>query len=347
MLGEIVEDRYLIEEELGAGAMGRVFRARHVRVKNQVAIKVIHAELLAHPGIIARFEREARIAARLSHPNVVGVLDVGVASDGRQLMVLELARGRRLAEYVTAPIERAHVIDLTRQILRGLAHAHAMGLVHRDLKPDNILVDTTADGEPIARIVDFGIAVLRDRGDEARLTEANMIVGTPQYMSPEHATGREIDARTDLFALGVIVYEMLAGCLPFTGTGSEVAFANVSQDPPSIAARAPLVDVDPLLEAFARKLMARRIDARFQSAREALAMLDLIETDRIAAARALCTTSTAPQVIAYVPLLPVASDTLPTQRVTTMTTMVRARRVPAWSVLAAAAAIVIAVLAWL
>ena len=295
MLGQIVEDRYLIEEELGAGAMGRVYRARHVRVGNCVAIKVLHRELLDVPNVVARFEREAYAAARLRHANLVGVLDVGNTDDGRHFMVLELARGRRLAELVTAPLGRERVIDLTRQLLRGLHHAHAAGLIHRDLKPDNILVELTPHGDYVARIVDFGIAFLRDRDSSERLTDANMIIGTPHYMSPEHASGRALDQRTDLFSLGVIVYEMLAGCLPFSGTGAEVALANVTKDPPPIAARAPFADADPVLEAFARKLMARRLDQRFASARDALAMLDLIERDRITAARMLCNITAEPR----------------------------------------------------
>ena len=329
MLGQIVEDRYRIEEELGCGATGRVFRARHVRLGNAVAIKVLHRELLAVPQVVARFEREAKLAARLSHENVVGVLDVGHASDGRHLMVLELARGRRMTELVRAPVERARVIDLVRQLLRGLAHAHAAGLIHRDLKPDNVLVEITPSGDWIARIVDFGIAVLRD--DHERLTAANMIIGTPHYMSPEHASGRPLDHRTDLFSLGVIVYELLAGVLPFSGSGVDVALANVTCDPPPIATRAPHVAVDPLLEAFARKLMARRLGDRFQSARDALAMLDLIEADRMAATRALCALPRPAPVIA--PSLPRASDTLPTALITAE--RLRPRR--PWRIVAATA----------
>jgi serine/threonine-protein kinase len=168
--------------------------------------------------------------------------------------------------------------------------------------------------------------VLRDGND--RLTAANTIIGTPHYMSPEHATGKPLDHRTDLFSLGVIVYELLAGALPFSGSGVDVALANVSRDPPPIAARAPFAAVDPLLEAFARKLMARRLGERFQSARDALAMLDLIERDRIAATRALCTLP-ARAVAPRAPALPRDSDTLPT------ITVERPRR--RWPVLVAAA----------
>jgi serine/threonine-protein kinase len=305
MLGTIVEDRYLIEAELGAGAMGHVYRARHIKVGRQVAIKVMHAELAQHPLVVERFAREARIAARLAHPNVVSVVDVGVTSDARRLplIVLELAPGRSLVEYALDPMPRHQVVELIRALLQGLDHAHAAGLVHRDLKPDNILVEATADGALFPRIVDFGIAVCNvDAGDDPiagrRLTEANTIIGTPVYMSPEQAMAKPLDARSDLFSLGVIMYELLAGMTPFPGTGVDIAYANATKDAPAIAERAG-VEVDPLLEVYLRKLMARRPDARFQSAREALAALDLIERDRMAATRVL-----AGQPLASAPAVP-------------------------------------------
>src|SRR3569623_278716 len=178
------------------------------------------------------------------------------------------------------PRERA--VALLVQLLRGLAFAHDAGLIHRDLKPENVLGDVESWH---ARIVDFGIAVLRDRSaDTRRITEAGRVVGTPMYMAPEQATGKDVDHRTDLFALGVIAYELLAGTTPFEGTGAEVALANVSHDPPYIADRVPGLVVDPLLETFARKLMARRPEARFASAHDALVVLETIDRDREAAA---------------------------------------------------------------
>lgn len=157
----------------------------------------------------------------------------------------------------------ARSLDDVRQILEGLAHAHAAGLIHRDLKRGNILVDEN----DVPRFVDFGIAVLASPDDSVagrRLTETNIVIGTPFYMSPEQARAKDIDQRTDLFSLGVIMYELLAGMPPFTGTTVDVALANTLREPPSIYQRAGL-EVDPLLEAFARKLMARSLDARFAS----------------------------------------------------------------------------------
>jgi serine/threonine-protein kinase len=296
-VGSIVEDRYRIEEELGAGAMGVVYRGRHIKVGRVVAIKVLHDHLVQNPEMVARFEREAMIAAKLRHKNLVSVIDIGATESGERVMVLEYAPGVNLATLVEAPLPRERVVDLTRQLLHGLEHAHALDLVHRDLKPENILVEQTPDGRDIPRIVDFGIAVLRAQDDSVegrRLTSTGMVLGTPMYMSPEHARGEQVDARTDLFSLGVIVYEMLAGKPPFEGTGVEIMIANIMQDPPSVATRTG-ADVDPLLEAFARKLMARELSDRFASATAALEILDLIARDRDAAARALGLATAVPE----------------------------------------------------
>lgn len=268
LVGSIVEDRYRIEAPLGAGAMGAVYRGRHVKVGRTVAIKVLHDHLVRDTAMVERFEREAKLAARLRHRNLVSVLDIGP-----NLIVFELAPGRSMAELVSAPMSRERVIDLTRQLLSGLEHAHGAGLIHRDLKPENVLVDD--DGT--ARIVDFGIAVLREDvgGETRRLTSEGMVLGTPMYMSPEQALGQLVDERTDLFALGVMVYEMVAATTPFEGSGVEVMMQNISCDPPSIATRTGR-DVDAALEAFARKLMARSLEDRFASATEALHALDEI-----------------------------------------------------------------------
>ena len=286
LIGELVLDRYVIESELGAGAMGAVYKGHHIKLKRPVAIKVLHEDLVHEPTMLARFRREAHVAAKLSHPNVIGVLDVGETAMGRQVMVMELALGPTLTEVMTISPARRRVIQLVRQLLLGLEHAHGEGLIHRDLKPDNIIVEIAPDGTELPRIVDFGIAILRDpEGDTSsgeyiqRLTASGMMLGTPLYMAPEQAQCEPIDHRVDLFSLGVVMYEMMAGKPPFEGTAMEIAVANISRDPPPIAKRAPNREVDPALELFARKLMARRPEARFQTAKEALAVLDVVERD--------------------------------------------------------------------
>jgi eukaryotic-like serine/threonine-protein kinase len=279
LTGKVVAGRYVIEEQLGSGAFGVVYRGVHTKLGRPVAIKVLHPHLVHEPTILARFRREARAAARLQHANLAAVLDVGETLDGRELIVLEFAEGRRLSELMDAPLPAARVIALLQQLLRGLDHAHNAGLIHRDLKPDNIMVEQRPDGTEVPRIVDFGIATLRDGEDTAeggRLTASGQMIGTPLYMSPEQARLDPYDHRADLFALGVMSYEMLAGTIPFDGSAIEVALANINRDPPSIESRSGVV-VDRLLEAFVRKLMARRVDDRFASAHAALQALELLE----------------------------------------------------------------------
>jgi serine/threonine-protein kinase len=281
LVGRVVIDRYLIEAELGSGATGTVYRGRHVRLGRNVAIKVLHEDFLHNRTMLARFRREAEAAARLHHPNVSSVLDVGETPDGHQLMVMDLVEGRSLGELMEAWLGRERIIHLVRQILQGLEHAHGAGLVHRDLKPDNVIVELDQHGKEVPRIVDFGIATLRT--DEAtamnRLTETGMLLGTPLYMAPEQAKGEIVDHRADLFALGVILFEMLSGTTPFEGSAMEVVIANMNEDVPAIASRAPHANADPVLELFMRRLAARDPARRFASAQDALAMLDLIERD--------------------------------------------------------------------
>ena len=291
LIGEILADRYQVLERLGEGAMGTVYKARHIKVGRWFAVKVLHARLLEDSKTALRFGREAELAGRLRHANVVGVVDVGEIS-GRHYMVMDFAEGPDLAELLgEAPMRPERIINLTRQILEGLYHAHEQGLIHRDLKPENVIIERDNHGDEMPRIVDFGIAILRDGGDAAdganRLTTNGLVLGTPHYMAPEQAVADPIDHRIDLFALGIMVYEMLSGYLPFDGSGAEVARANLLLDPPPIKHRVPYLEVDPLLEAFSRRLMAKKPSARPATAKAARELLDLIERDRDAAAAAL------------------------------------------------------------
>jgi serine/threonine-protein kinase len=292
LIGVVLGSRYQIESKLGEGAMGSVYKAKHVKVGRPFAVKVLHTRLVVEGKVAQRFEREAELAGRLRHPNVVGVVDVGETADGQRYMVMDFAAGQDLAGYLAdAPMQPKRIIALVRQLLEGLFHAHEAGLIHRDFKPENVIIEKDDHGNEVPRIVDFGIAILREGGDsptsEGRLTTNGLVLGTPHYMAPEQAIADPIDHRIDLFALGIVVYEMLSGKLPFDGSGAEVARANLVLDPPPIAQRSPGADADPLLEAFARKMMAKRRDDRPANAKVARELLDLIERDRTAAAAAL------------------------------------------------------------
>ena len=285
LIGSVIAERFLVEAELGSGAMGTVFRARHVKFGRLFAIKVLHPELVADPAIRARFEREAELAARLTHRNVVPVLDNGQLPDGSYYLVMEFADGVELGALLDRPLPAARVIHLARQLCDGLHHAHLAGLIHRDFKPANVIVTTDRDGSEVPRIVDFGIALAADQ--PARITSSGMILGTPEYMAPELALDQPLDHRIDLFALGVIVYEMLTGVMPFEGSGVEVVHANLSMPTPAMATRAPGVVVDPLLEAFTRKLLQKPRELRPDTALAARQLLDQIATDRAGAAAVL------------------------------------------------------------
>ncbi len=292
LIGEILANRYQIEVKLGEGAMGTVYRAKHVKVGRAFAVKVLHPHLLMDSKVSLRFDREAELAGRLRHANVIGVVDVGETTSGLRYMVMDFAEGNDLASMLDqAPMPAERIIHLTRQLLEGLYHAHEQGLIHRDFKPENVIVETDMHGSEVPRIVDFGIAILREGGDtpdgQGRLTTNGLVLGTPHYMAPEQAVADPIDHRIDLFALGIVIYEMLCGKLPFDGTGAEVARANLLLDPPAIAQRVPHLEVDPLLEAFARQLMAKKREQRPATAKAARELLDLINKDRPAAAAAL------------------------------------------------------------
>ena len=284
--GLVVDQRYAVEAEVGRGAMGIVYRARHVDLGRPVAIKVLHRSLLRTPTMIERFEREAQLAARLHHPNVVPVLDVGELSDGRRSMILELATGDELGHLLRGPWPATRALAILKQLCDGLEHAHRLGLVHRDLKPENILVEHGEDGTEVARIIDFGLAIVDDDSSMARLTEAGRVVGTPAYMAPEQATGGRIDHRADLYALGVIAFEMLAGERPFVGTNAEIAYAHVTTAPPTIASRLGR-PVDPLLESIVATLLAKAPGDRLARAHVVRQLFDLVERDRPRAAALL------------------------------------------------------------
>jgi serine/threonine protein kinase len=292
LLGEVVASRYCVEARLGHGAMGTVYRARHIKVGRAFAIKVLHPEFLAEDKARRRFAREAELAGSLHHPNIVSVVDAGETPEGLRYLVMEYVAGTTLFELINqaAPMPAARVISIVRQLCDGLAHAHERGLIHRDFKTENVIVECDQRGTDVPKIVDFGIAILRDEAGSSspdRLTTAGLVLGTPHYMAPEHATGGGIDHRIDLFALGVMCFEMLTGRPPFDGDGVDVARANLLADTPIMRVRVPGIEVDPLLEALTRKLMMKSRDARPATARAVRELIDLIERDRLAAAAAL------------------------------------------------------------
>ncbi|CAN5877936.1 hypothetical protein BH11MYX3_BH11MYX3_37190 [soil metagenome] len=263
-VGSVI-DKYVIEALIGRGGMGAVFVARHRTLTDKrVAIKVLHTEI-TDPDIQLRFKREAQIATRVNHPNIVEVHDFDVTPDGVPYLVLEFLEGMTLAQRIAAgPMPLDHVNLIVRQVGSALAAAHREGIVHRDLKPQNIfLVPMEVDGRmvEVAKVLDFGIS--KWRGSETVKTQESALLGTPQYMAPEQATGRHdsVDQRTDVFALGSIVYEMLCGQPAFTGASiPEVVFKVVYEQPAPIASSVP----DHIANAI-RRAMSKASEERFET----------------------------------------------------------------------------------
>ena len=225
LVGTVIADRYRIEAILGEGGMGRVYRARHVRVPREAAIKVLRRALIADAYAVAAFNREARNAASVGdHPNVAAVYDFGETTDGLVFLAMEFIEGetltRRLEREPVLPPSRA--VEIVRQVAAGLSAAHELPepVVHRDLKPDNILLKATRDGSDWVKLVDFGIAKAAKR-DTQLLTTPGLVVGTPRYMSPEQLTGAAVDTRSDIYALGIIAFQMLTGRMPFPSASRE------------------------------------------------------------------------------------------------------------------------------
>jgi hypothetical protein len=275
LLGSTLAGKYVIDACIGEGGMGRVYRAHHVRLKKRTfAIKILLGDLAADPTMRKRFEQEAETASRLQHPNVVSVLDFGKTDGGLLYLVMEFVAGEVLGDMIKAgPMPEQRVIKITQQLCLGLAHAHSEGLVHRDFKPDNVVLAARDQGDT-PRILDFGLAIVRSPEEASiRLTGSGLMVGTPAYISPEQARASSVDQRTDLFSLGITVYEMLSGKLPFDGDAIEVMYSNTKLDAPAICERNPDVEVSTEMQAIVRKLMARNPDERFETAREVLTVL--------------------------------------------------------------------------
>src|SRR6266550_803929 len=221
LLGQILADKYRIEERLSEGGMGTVYRGTHILMDKTVAIKVLRPSLAADEKIVARFSREARAASRISHPHAISVTDFGEDAGGRVFLVMEYLHGRTLKEIIRkeGPMTLPRVVEIIRQVAGALDAAHDEGVVHRDLKSDNIMLLSTVDAD-YAKVLDFGIAKINEREGSYNpdLTAPNLVIGTPQYMSPEQCSqSTAIDSRSDIYSLGVILYEMLVGHVPFGG----------------------------------------------------------------------------------------------------------------------------------
>jgi eukaryotic-like serine/threonine-protein kinase len=281
LVGTLISERYRVDEILGQGGMGAVFRGEQIHLRKRVAIKLLHPDTERLPGLVDRFEREAVAGAHVQHPNVAAATDFGKLDDGSYFLVLELVEGTPLSEVLAAgPLAPARALRIARQMAAGLAAVHDKGIVHRDVKPQNTLIGA---GDHV-KIIDFGLAKVDigsatgqkpTRKDKA-LTAAGVVFGTPAYLAPEAALGMgAVDARSDLYALGVTLYEMLSGRQPFDGKDPGSLFRQQRlDDPPPFRVRAPGVSVPAAAERVAMRLVQRAPTDRYQSAEETIAAID-------------------------------------------------------------------------
>ncbi|MEY4581607.1 MAG: hypothetical protein RL701_6310 [Pseudomonadota bacterium] len=284
--GDVLDGRYVLQEPIGEGGVGFIFRAIQFKVQRPVAVKFLQREMMNEQTIKSRFEREALALAALAHPNIVRLQDYGFAR-GNPFLVMEYIEGhtlRGLMNQAGGPLSVLRALSLTRQVLYALAYAHDRGLVHRDLKPANVIVQELPHQPEHLKVLDFGFVKLLpgselDRG--AQLTRAGHTFGSPPYMSPEHATGSPVDGRSDLYSLGVLLFEMVTGERPFAGDIHQLLRHHLTTPPPRLAAVRPELEHYTELQTLLDRALAKKRDERFAHAGEFLRALNELEQNML------------------------------------------------------------------
>lgn len=285
LIGQTISERYRILDLVAMGGMGAVYLGEHVLMHKRVAVKILHPESDDNPEIVARFEREALVGAHIDNPNIAHATDFGKLDDGSYFLILEYVEGKNLAEVIReGPMKPRLVVHVARQILCGLQAAHELGIVHRDLKPRNVMLEAGF----VAKLIDFGFAkvsvgklpltVPKEGRPPSRLTGVGVIFGTINYLAPEAAHGMDaVDERADLYALGVMMYEMLTGKHPFDSTDPVEMFSHHrTTPPPPFSVRAPDVKIPAELEPLVNKLLEKDPYERFQNAAAVIEALDAL-----------------------------------------------------------------------
>ncbi len=269
LIGSIIADRYHIEKKLGEGGMGAVYLGEHVKMGRKSAIKVMSQSMASDPDAIARFNREAANAARINHPNVCAIYDFGETDDGTIYLAMEFIEGESLNDLLkregALTLDRA--ADILQQTGQALQAAHDLGIVHRDLKPDNIMLSATRDGADVVKVVDFGIAKAMSGEEGQKVTKTGLVVGTPEYMSPEQLSGDVLDGRSDIYSLALVFFRTVTGVLPFQAeTSQETMIKRLTDDPLKLVEVAPDAGWPPRLQGVMDRALERMPADRYESA---------------------------------------------------------------------------------
>jgi serine/threonine protein kinase len=292
-IGKTIDGRYFVEAPLGEGGMGVVYSAKHKVIGKKVAIKVLRGEMARDAEITERFLQEAKAASSIGNPHIVDISDFGTLPDGCTYFVMEFLAGKSLTEVMTEskPVKVPRLLQIAKQIAAGLGAAHEAGIVHRDLKPDNVMLITRGSGEAgkdFVKILDFGIAKVGGAaGEGPRLTRAGTVFGTPHYMSPEQAAGTPVDLRTDIYALGIILYEMASGKVPFDADNfMGILTQHMYKAPVPILALVPAPEIPPSLDAIIQKCLTKKVEGRYPSMADLLQDLEKLERGEVPGALA-------------------------------------------------------------
>jgi serine/threonine protein kinase len=281
-IGKLLDGKYRLDSFLSQGGMGAVYKATHVMLDKTVVVKLIKPELVTSAEIVRRFQREARAASNLNHPNIVQVFDLGQTDDGTLYIAMEFIDGPSLKDVIkrTGSLPVARIKSILGQVCSALALAHGHNIIHRDLKPHNVMLAKGPGGQEVAKLLDFGIAKTFEDGG-TQLTQTGFAIGTPQYMAPEQAAGKEVTPQSDLYSVGVMLYEMLIGEVPFDApTTAAILIKQLTETPQPPSRRKPEVGVSQMLEAITMRCLDKEPERRFPSAEafaEALKNADLDE----------------------------------------------------------------------
>jgi serine/threonine-protein kinase len=295
LIGMVVADRYRIIEAIGRGGMGIVYMVEHVRIGKLLAMKLLRGELSRRPEVVRRFKREALCVSRLQSPNTVQVFDFGV-SEGLTYLVMELVHGQNLTRVLHSqgPIPAARLGKIVIQMCSSLAEAHRKGIVHRDIKPDNVMLVAAEGGAEVAKVLDFGLAKLREAEGRSDVTAGGMILGTPHYMAPEQIRGEEVDQRSDIYSIGAMMYRALTGYHPFSGEPLTVLSKHLTELPVPPHERAPGIGISAGMSRLVMRALAKDPAERFQRVEDLQSLLveesraaggasveSLLDTDRV------------------------------------------------------------------